>query len=259
MFGNIIPETGWPRKSGAITQPSLITASCCAGVEVPRAAGGNIIQHLPTVNQVGGRCPPPNAGAVPDDLDHLGSETVFASHESLPWAERYDRARAAATYRLNMQITESLVVMFHVLEVVLRNAVHHEMKYSARREDWYEEWRDQPRLADLYGYIEAARAKLRKRKEKATPDKIVAELSFGFWTTLFNKKYMALTSKALMRVFRRCPNRLRQPGLIGARLNKTRELRNRSFHHEPIIWSAAQEIHAQDCQLIHWISADLAD
>ena len=174
-------------------------------------------------------------------------------------AERYDRARAAATYRLNMQITESLVVMFHVLEVVLRNAVHHEMKYSARREDWYEEWRDQPRLADLYGYIEAARAKLRKRKEKATPDKIVAELSFGFWTTLFNKKYMALTSKALMRVFRRCPNRLRQPGLIGARLNKTRELRNRCFHHEPIIWSAAQEIHAQACQLIHWISADLAD
>lgn len=56
--------------------------------------------------------------------------------------------RAAEAYVHNMKIAESLVSIFHVLEVSLRNGIQKEMAIEYNRLDWYEEWND-PADADL--------------------------------------------------------------------------------------------------------------
>jgi len=162
---------------------------------------------------------------------------------------------AAQAYVHNMRIAEALVSVFHILEVALRNGIQKEMALSYGREDWYEEWRccGDGALEKLYEKIRDAKAVLSQRHVAASPDNIVAELSFGFWTALFNKATTKTLSKPLMKVFFHCPKALRRPELIRKRLNNGRTLRNRCFHHEPLLWQPLSALHRDISEIIAWI------
>lgn len=68
-------------------------------------------------------------------------------------------------------------------------------------------------------------------KDEATPGRVVAELSFGFWVGLFANAYdQTLWRTDLYRLFSPRPQR-RQ---LHEDLDKLRTLRNRIAHHEPI-------------------------
>jgi hypothetical protein len=169
------------------------------------------------------------------------------------------RNKAAEAYVHNMKIAEALVSVFHVLEVALRNGIQKEMTLAYRRSDWYEQWAHSgdPGLEHLYGKICEAKRGLRVRKAAMTADNIVAELSFGFWTSLFNRTTIIGLSKPLMRVFHYCPATMRKPDNIRARLNKGRDLRNRCFHHEPLIWHPLFQLHRDMLEIIQWIDPGL--
>jgi hypothetical protein len=165
---------------------------------------------------------------------------------------------AAQAYVHNMRLAESLVSVFHVLEVGLRNGIQREMAREYKRDDWYEELNNTGN-ADLQGSytkVNEAHSTLKKRGVKVTPDDIVAELSFGFWTTLFNRGAFPAISKPLMRVFHFSPKSTK-PDLIRSRLNKARDLRNRCFHHEPLLWQPLFELHRDITEVIKWIDPDL--
>lgn len=169
--------------------------------------------------------------------------------------------RAAQAYLHNMRIAESLVSLFHVIEVGLRNAIQKEMEFEYRRKDWYETL-NAPGNSDLQrSYLKVANAKreLQRRGTKLTADNIVAELSFGFWTSLFNRGAFAQVSKPLMKVFHHCPKNARNQAVIRARLNKARDLRNRCFHHEPLLWMNVCEIHRDTIEIVRWIDPALCD
>lgn len=167
--------------------------------------------------------------------------------------------RAAEAYVHNMKIAESFVSIFHVLEVSLRNGIQKEMALEYGRDDWYEDWSTSanPHLQRLYSKVAEAKKTLRGRSVLLTPDNVVAELSFGFWTSLFNRATIISFSKPLMRVFYSCPKRMRQPDHIRTRLNKGRDLRNRCFHHEPLLWHPLHELHRDISEVIKWIDPNL--
>ncbi|MDR2924663.1 MAG: hypothetical protein LBU76_01705 [Azoarcus sp.] len=71
-----------------------------------------------------------------------------------------------------------------------------------------------------------AKKKLSKRKEQQNQDKVLAELNFGFWTSLFNAKVERILLKDLRLVFAHCPKEKRQRGEISPELNTIRNLRN---------------------------------
>ncbi|MBC3363004.1 Abi family protein [Pseudomonas sp. SWRI154] len=169
------------------------------------------------------------------------------------------QARAAEAYVHNMKIAESLVSVFHVLEVALRNGIQKEMTLEYGQSDWYEKWNGtgDVDLQRLYEKVAEAKRELRKRKVTITPDNIVAELSFGFWTSLFNRATIHSLSKPLMRVFYSCPKGMRKPDNIRTRLNKGRDLRNRCFHHEPLLWQPLFELHRDISEIIKWIDPGL--
>lgn len=184
---------------------------------------------------------------------------------STPRMSRYlkghqgNQDHAAQAYVHNMRIAESLVSIFHVLEVALRNAIQREMVREYQRDDWFEEF-DGSTNSDLvssYAKVAEARTSLKKRGVTASADDITAELSFGFWTSLFNRKAFLDVSKPLMRVFHFAPKHSKKADVIRSRLNNARDLRNRCFHHEPLLWQPIFDLHRDITEIVQWIDPGL--
>jgi hypothetical protein len=102
-------------------------------------------------------------------------------------------------------------------------------------------------------------AMLRKAKDTLTKEgkpldagRVVAELSFGFWTGLTGPKYDVLWRDHLVKFF---PSRPVQRTEVQTRLNSIRKLRNRIAHHEPILFSGRlQKYVNQIFDTISWMS-----
>ncbi|MDQ7067344.1 MAG: hypothetical protein Q9M40_04815 [Sulfurimonas sp.] len=93
-------------------------------------------------------------------------------------------------------------------------------------------------MTQKYKIVEAKK-KILQRKEIVTYDKIIAELPFGFWTSLFRKSYTNLMRiKDIKNIFPNIPSKnqaLINRRILDKKLNHIRKFRNRVFHYEPII------------------------
>jgi predicted nucleic acid binding AN1-type Zn finger protein len=157
-------------------------------------------------------------------------QRYFDAHKANP-------NKAMLHYQCNIELAESFYSYIAVFEVALRNALNRELIALAGRNDWYVSLFTQPGMSDLHKYITQANKQITNRKEIASPDKIVAELTLGFWVSLLNSKYEKLLWKDLRRAFPYMPKTERQRKNISAPLNSFRAFRNRVFHHEPICWN----------------------
>lgn len=187
-------------------------------------------------------------------------EKVFSTKRM----ERYfrlhgDEKRAIAHYQSNIELAESFYPCVSILEVALRNAISRELETMTGREDWYAIFPTTPGLNNLNRYITQASKQIIGRHETVTPSKIVAELTLGFWVSLFNAEYELILWKPLRRAFPYLPKNLRQRKYVSAPLNSFRAFRNRVFHNESICWSMKRisEIHDQLYTIIGWINKDL--
>lgn len=145
-------------------------------------------------------------------------------------------------------------------EVVLRNAVHRQLTHLYKTEDWYLVLGDQTNgLPELQPRIDKATEYIAKRKEQVSADKIVAELTFGFWVSLFNSSYEEVLWKQLRLTFTHLPKADRQRSTVSVVLNAVRALRNRVYHNEPICWQLDVLVreHKQILKLIGWLDPQL--
>jgi len=89
----------------------------------------------------------------------------------------------------------------------------------------------------------------------------VAELTFGFWRTLFNKQHAKEFWKPLMYAFPliNIPNKRRDK--ISSKLNHIRKFRNRIFHYEPICndLSILAINHNSILEILNWINVDIVN
>lgn len=186
-------------------------------------------------------------------------------HFSPPRLGRYQAARggnttkAAADYASNVRLAEAMVPMLNVLEIALRNGIHARLSKRYDRADWWGAWVGDPGFNWQNKEIANAKAKLIRRHELQTPDKVLAELTFGFWSSLFNVQFQSVLWKDLRLVFAHCPKPQRQRHTISAALNQIRDLRNRVFHHEPLLWltPCLLDQHATGATVINWLDPQL--
>jgi len=73
----------------------------------------------------------------------------------------------------------------------------------------------------------------KRLKKPYTHDRLVASLSFGFWTELFNRIQFRVGGKSLHKIFINRPVGTNQL-IIYKDLVNLRDLRNRIAHHEPL-------------------------
>lgn len=170
-----------------------------------------------------------------------------------------DVNRAARAYVNNMLLAEATMPMLNVLEIALKNGVHQRLTILYKRSDWWEYWVHDPSFVWQVREVINAKAKLQRRAEALTPDKIIAELPFGFWSSLFNVQFQTILWKDLRLVFPRCPKPQRQRHTVSSALHQIRELRNRVFHHEQLLWLSPSliDLHSKGVEVIGWLDPKL--
>ena len=99
---------------------------------------------------------------------------------------------------------------------------------------------------------------MQKKNRPLEAPRIVAELTFGFWTSLLNSYYeQKLWPWMLLTAFPCMPRHIRTRHTLSRRLNEIRELRNRVFHHERISNDVnLPQRHAAIVEAVGWISTE---
>lgn len=168
---------------------------------------------------------------------------------------------ALARYARNTDLSEALYPSLQALEVALRNAMHAAVAERFENELWF--YLDDPPILKERERSKAEEAKREfgRRGKTVTPGRIVAELNFGFWTSLFDRRYEQVLWPHLLRdVFPHAPRRRLTRKALAKRLNDVRRLRNRVFHHEAI-WHRQdlRQKHGDIVETVDWLSPAAAD
>lgn len=138
-------------------------------------------------------------------------------------------------YEQNLKDSKHYYILLAILEVSLRNSISH---YFSKHIDV--NWVDDGFLnINSKKRIREVKSRLSQRADTLSNDKILAELSFGFWTALFRKDYApVMRTKALKHIFPNLPRKDEKfidRNYINKKLNHIRVFRNRIFHYEKII------------------------
>ena len=158
---------------------------------------------------------------------------------------------ALCRYFWNTAICESLYPSFQILEVAFRNATHQEI--GKLTPDWligggqFLSESEQESITD-------AKKSIEDRGRLLTEPLLVAEMKFGFWTSLLDSRYDRIWHKIIKGVFPSMPKVNRTRPEASAMMNKVRRLRNAALHHHSIWhWNDLREQHQLMHQLIGWI------
>lgn len=144
-------------------------------------------------------------------------------------------AAVLRAYRDNIRLSEALYPIMQQLEVVFRNQLE-----QALLRDYGAQWFTNPKFqAVLDGVANRKLADavqmLTRKKPFVTSGMVVAELTFGFWTTLLDTRYdQYIWIPHGKNLFSRATATERNIKKIRQELDLIRRLRNRIAHHEPI-------------------------
>jgi len=169
----------------------------------------------------------------------------------LDWATG-DRSRAIELYTLNTQLSESLYTPVQMLEIALRNRIHAVMS-AALHEQWYDEPNCQLDSRQTE-QLAIAKQELTALGRVATPGRIVAALTFGYWTAFFNTDYEDLWRKQLHRIAQLSGGKALRRKDFSTPLTPIRLLRNRIAHHEPILEWNLPKHYENMVRLTEWLS-----
>jgi Abi-like protein len=190
---------------------------------------------------------------------HISSERLLVYAAPLD-GDRMNPKVTVARYMLNMALCESLYPSLQNCEIALRNAIHHHLTDLVGREDWY----DAPHFqltTWAQEEVRKAKVKIQKQRKPITAGRVVSELQFGFWTSLFEAHYEQNTSflpSGIKAVFPYLPKSLHKRKDRKNDLEHIRSLRNRVFHHERIVhWKDLDAQHELILQVISWLSPEL--
>lgn len=193
-----------------------------------------------------------------DVTTHEGLELALSNERIdryLAWAGG-DRERAIFLYTLNTQISEALYTPMQMLEITLRNQIH-----TVMTDAYGEMWICNKDL--LLGnrqpeQLEKAIQNIKRQKKDVCAGKIVAELSFGFWTAMLGTAYDESWQKELHKIAQRDNGkRLKRKDLSGP-MTPIRNLRNRIAHHEPILQWNLQKHYQKIVEITGWLSQPAA-
>lgn len=176
----------------------------------------------------------------------------------------YDRVRAINLYVWNAAVSAALFEDFSVLEVVLRNACHRELRIWNAAQGHKSPWYHHPVLTPG-GMQDVGRSRQHvvQGGKPETEGRVISELMFGFWRLLHSKTYEAtLWTPCLRRAYP-----LQQPNdrsVVYHHLDRLNTVRNRIAHHEPIYGSTIGKtgldiagMHDALIELLGWIDFDV--
>lgn len=176
-------------------------------------------------------------------------------------------------YRKNLKLSQEMFTIISCFEIALRNAIDKHYVHSFGT-NWLLDSISNGGIFDnqncrfTKSAIEDARRKLQQHQH-LTPNKLVAELGFGFWRYLFARHQYRVAGNTLLRIMpakpRSTPTNQYNHTYVFRTLAQINDLRNRIAHHEPICFSQGHSIkdtrnvrvtYNQIIQLFQWMNID---
>lgn len=176
-------------------------------------------------------------------------------------AKRFEIYQSMETYSYNLKKAKHLYIPLSVLEVSLRNSINglFEKFYGT---GWIINEASFLKHKEVEK-IEQAKQKLSENGEQITKDKLVAELTLGFWTALFQSVYDdKMRMSSLKQIFPNLPPKEKMivdRKIISSKLNHIRKFRNRVFHHENIIKEEFNNIESAIHEILNYFDSELAE
>lgn len=178
-----------------------------------------------------------------------------------------DRSLAFRLYRWNMQLCETFYIPMGYLEVGFRNTIARALTHYIGSDDWAVN----PMRHTFLPYhtrdiINNAKNKVSSNGHFSS-DRVIAELTFGFWTHLVNARYRCnlwgtgqFPENLLHSFFSNMPLNMNLENLRNE-IRKIKDFRNRIAHLEPIfpVRPGPQSMNAKINKIISWMDQDVAD
>lgn len=158
---------------------------------------------------------------------------------------------AERLYSYNVQLSSDFYVSLHMLEIALRNKADKAL-IASYGENWLH---SVVVLTDPYQQkcVKDACFALQRQNKIATHSQIIAELNFGFWSSIFGRSSNHLWGQTLRPIFN--ISGLKRSA-IAEKLRDLRRLRNRVAHYEPILAQPLIILRKDLLNLTFWLSAD---
>lgn len=183
------------------------------------------------------------------------------------------KIKAKKLYRINLRVAQAFYPILNLFEIFLRNSINYQLSAYFINPDWIISERNgfmsnrslQTSKFFLKNSVVKAERTIRKKGGTITSGKIIAEQSFGFWTSLFETHHYRLIGGTVIHCFPNKPSHVNR-NILNQKLNRVREFRNRIYHNEPICFNnqnvdftQALNIKLEIFELLEWINEDLTD
>lgn len=167
----------------------------------------------------------------------------------LTWAQG-DVALAERLYSYNVQLSSDFYASLHMLEVALRNKVDVALT-AVHGQGWMH---NNAVLTEAYQQrcVAEAQQTLVRDGKAATHSQMIAELNFGFWSSVFGPSSNHLWG-TLRPIFQTAGLKR---AMVAHKLRDLRKLRNRIAHYEPILAQPIATLHQDILTLTAWMSVD---
>ena len=153
--------------------------------------------------------------------------------------------KTLSLYRANIRMSQAFLAVLGIFEVVLRNKIdlHYKIQFSSNPE-----WLLASTMPGGFLTRNGCQNSLNKISRtyadlgaNYTHDKLLSELSFGFWKFMFAGRQFQAGGSTLLTIFPNLPPH-RNQSFIYQKLDKINSIRNRVAHHEPICFGAGNVI-----------------
>lgn len=189
----------------------------------------------------------------PAEMEQALSLERFARY--VAWAGG-DRDRALELYTLNTRLSEAFYAPLQALELALRNRIHAVIS-EAHGERWFET-EDLLQAPHQREQVADAIAELVKDGKDPIAGRVVAALTFSFWTAMVSPIYEDLWRSTLSAIAARADGKRLTRKQLSRPLTPIRVLRNRVAHHEPILHWSLPKHHDQIAEITAWLSPAVA-
>ena len=190
--------------------------------------------------------------------DYAEIQTFLSSTRLNTYGQNLPVKKQLKEYRRNIKLCRDFYPELDFFEVTLRNAIDTALTSFVNGADWMTTL---PLDQQTLYKITEVKNRLQKQNKQITHDRIISELTLGFWTTPFSKKYnqYKFQSYIVKKVFVNCPKSQKSIQNIQVYINEIRELRNRVCHYERIChYPDIKERHERLLECTEWISPAVA-
>lgn len=197
----------------------------------------------------------------------------FEQFVSKPRIDRFliscsnSQTRAMKLYEANVKVSQAFYPIMNLFEIFLRNCINDTLTNYYRDPAWIISQKtgfmNDTSLAPKYWIKNEVIKAERNARGIITPGKIIAEQTFGFWTSLFEPRHYRLILGSVIHCFPLKPTHVNRSYLANV-LKEIREFRNRIYHNEAICFhnmildfTHAQYIKTEIYNLLDWMDVDL--